>query len=114
ISAGCFLFMAGYPAAQQCLEISGAEEIRPALSYVNEHKQENDIILVYEGSANAFEYYRLQEGICIPSQVVTRPNIRQILEQLEQTGETQRLWILFSHVAFDHRLNERVFILERL
>jgi len=111
---GVLCFMPLVATTQQFLEPSGPEELKPALAYLRERKMKDDIILVYQGSSNAFDYYRSRFNIDNPTYIIGGANVDRVMNQLQEHQRPARVWVLFSHVGFDHRVDERIFILERL
>jgi len=108
------LLAPAYASAQQFLEHSGPEEIKPVLYYLEHHYQEGDAVFVYEGSSHAYSYYSKLYNFDAPPTVIGRKDFDAAWEEYFRDRQgTGRAWVIFTHVKFDARLNERLFILEK-
>jgi uncharacterized membrane protein len=94
------------------------EHIRPAMGYLQEMWQNEDVMYVSYGAVPAFKFYAPMYSL---SNVNYISNGRQdyndppkILQQLETLQGHQRVWVLISHVYEKDGFNEKDFILDYL
>lgn len=80
------------------------EEIKPVLSYIKKNKKSGDLIYIYYASRVAFRYYSERYGFNNNEYIVgvsSRYNPQNYINDLNKLPESERLWILFSHVHQD-------------
>lgn len=78
------------------------EESRPALEYIKKNKQKGDIIYVYYGARNAFEYYRLRFPELNKDYIYgieSRNDWTKYYSDIERLKGNKRVWFVFSHIA---------------
>ncbi len=111
----CLFFYPVLFSARQFLEPLGTEEIKPVLSYIQKHKEPNDVIVIHHGSRFAYQYYASRYGL--PGEAfsvlggkwtqdgyVLKDNFKSVLGK-------KRVWIIFTHVPFYKDKSERNSIL---
>jgi len=77
------------------------EEIRPVLRYVEQHRQEGDILYVYYGALPAFRYYCQRyerDERKFAAGVQSRTDWRKYYKDLEKLVGNERVWVIFSHI----------------
>ncbi len=76
------------------------EELRPAMVYLNEHLQPDDVVYVYYGAVPAYQVYQSEEehltiyGTWFRSQ----PLEDKLSEILNTTAGAKRFWMVMSHI----------------
>lgn len=76
------------------------EELRPVVRYLAQHRQADDAIYVYYGSAPAFEYYAARAGIPRSAYRVgscARDDWRRYLHEVDALRGRPRVWFVMSH-----------------
>ena len=74
--------------------------IRPAMEYLMENYLSGDVIYVYYWTVPAFEYYSLIYDFSGKNVVVGKqPEKEEIISELSQLNEHERIWIIFSHLS---------------
>jgi hypothetical protein len=104
-------------AANKFLAPPMGEHLRPALAYVQAHRQPDDSIYVYYGAEHAFRYYAPMYGFDSSNYVrgrYGRSNPQRYLEDVETLRGKGRVWLLFSHVHTGSEGDEEAFILRHL
>lgn len=92
------------------------EHIRPVMQYIQDNWKDEDVLWVYYGAGQAFQYYRniipikgtVYMGEC------NRAEPRAYLHQLDIVKGDARTWILFAHGSGRFRFNERGLITDYL
>jgi hypothetical protein len=86
-------------------------EIKPVLSYIQNHIQEGDSIYLGGNSHRQMAYYSPRYGLervdCVP-----KANVRDRIahqERLDSLRSKSRVWVLFSHVGIYDGINEESF-----
>lgn len=94
------------------------EELRPVLAHIVSSRQQNDRILLYYGSALAFEYYRPTLGLDAEKVTMLEgsrdswtPYFRALDEAVAGGGRT---WLIFSHVYTEAGANEEALLINYL
>jgi hypothetical protein len=93
------------------------EDIKPVMSYVQEHKLNNDLVYVYYGAMPAFDFYAPQYGFRQDDYVVgvtSRKRPTKYLKDLKNLVGRGRVWFVFSHNCSWCTVNEEVYYLENL
>jgi len=98
------LFMIAFPvlnAGYRLIRPRAPEELRPALQYVVSQSKDGDVVYVYYGAYNAFQYYRDRVGYEGDYIIGTesRDAWSGYYEELQTLKGNGRVWILFSHIA---------------
>jgi hypothetical protein len=93
------------------------EHIEPAMSYITQHRLDQDSIYVYYGAQPAFRYYAPhfdleEEDYTIG--VSSRQNPDRYKQDLDLLGGQGRVWFVFSHVYNWDAIDEEAFFLEHL
>jgi hypothetical protein len=77
------------------------EEIKPVIDFVNRHRHRDDILYVYYGAQNAFEYYKNRSGFADRNYILgvkSRDNLSRYFADVDKLRHSKRVWLLFSHV----------------
>lgn len=93
------------------------EDIKPVMSYVRNHKLNNDLIYVYYGAMPAFDYYAPQYGFGEDDYAVgvtSRKRPTKYFKDLKNLAGRDRVWFVFSHNCSWCAVNEEVYYLENL
>ena len=98
------LLLLAYPAANagyRLIRPRAPEELRPALQYVVDQYQDGDMLYVYYGAYNAFQYYQGRIGYTGDYIIGTesRHDWSVYYHELQGLQGSKRVWILFSHIA---------------
>lgn len=103
-------------AAQYLLSPRTREEIRPAIQYIQEHKQPHDALYVYQGAQSAFAYYTKMFDLEMSyvSGVDARGDWPVYINDIERLQSRKRIWFLFSHVRTVRGMDEEQFLLYHL
>ncbi len=77
------------------------EELRPALQHIVDQYQEGDMLYIYYGACNAFQYYHSRIGYTGDYIIGTesRDDWSGYYNELQGLQGKKRVWILFSHIA---------------
>ena len=92
------------------------EEIRPALQYIQKHKQPADAVYVYQGAEQAYVYYSKMfslDGGSI-ADVDARGDWHLYIDDIDKLRNKKRIWVLFSHVPTIKGIDEEQFLLYHL
>ncbi len=84
------------------------EEITPAITYLEQHRQPGDALYVYYGAEAAFLFYAARDSMSSASYTLGachRTNPGAYLAELRAMRGRSRVWLLFSHEL--PRLHER-------
>lgn len=103
------VFLAGY----HLIKPRAPEELRPVMEYIDKYYEQGDIIYVYYASLNAFRYYsnRFSYTHDYIIGIESRDNWTNYYRDLEKLNVNKRVWIIFSHIATWHGVNEeRLFV----
>jgi hypothetical protein len=78
------------------------------MNYLNEHHKQGDIIYVYYASLSPFQYYscRFDYTDDYIIGIESRENLSKYYEDLQKLEGNKRVWILFSHIAVSHGMDE--------
>ncbi len=93
------------------------EELVPVVRYLQEHRQEGDIVYVYYGAQFALRYYAPRLGVRgrdVVTGVAARTAWARYAEDLQQLRGRPRVWVIFSHVYARGGIDEERFILYHL
>jgi hypothetical protein len=77
------------------------EEIKPVIKYVENHRQDGDVLYLYYISLRPFQYYSARHLIGPMNEITgieSRQNWAAYRTDLDQLRGKKRAWILFSHV----------------
>ncbi len=75
------------------------EEIKPVLSYIQEHKQAGDLLYIYYPAQYAFRYYAERYGFHPDDYIIGSQHLENNYQQdLAKIQGHKRIWFLFSHV----------------
>jgi len=94
-----------------------AEEIKPVMGYVRDHRQDGDLLYLYYTSWPAFEYYSEKYGFKKSDYIIgvsSRDNWSNYAEDLDKLRGNRRVWILFSHVCTWEGVDEEKLFLYHL
>ena len=87
-------------AAQNLITPPLGEHIKPALAYIQENRQDGDIIYVYYGGRVAFDYYQDSFGLNsanVINGVMSRDDPKKYLEDIKKLRGHDRVWFVFTH-----------------
>jgi hypothetical protein len=92
------------------------EDIKPVLSFVQQHREKDDLIVVYDQAATTYEYYAPfydladAQTIMLDNYRKQPPKYRYAIDDLPKQ---QRIWIVFSNVLDTQGgVDVRTFILD--
>lgn len=99
-----------YSASYYLVRPRTKEEIKPALSYVKEHKQDRDVLYLYYASQYALKYYSESCGFEHDNYIVgtDSDNWKDYMSDLDELCGNKRVWLLFSHTYTEEK--ERFFL----
>jgi hypothetical protein len=103
-------------AAHYILHPRTREESRPAIQYIQQHRQPDDTLYVYQGAQQAFAYYSKMldiDGSAI-SGVDARGDWNLYAGDTSKLQGNKRVWLLFSHVRVTNGIDEEQFLLYQL
>ena len=99
--AGLVLVPWGLEATQQVMAPRTKEEFRDAIEYVQTAWQPEELLYVYHGSKDTFEFYQPHFRFQ-PAQVIlgsrSEEEPRGYLDDIEHLQAGQRLWVVYSHI----------------
>jgi hypothetical protein len=104
-------------AGQLIIRPYGHAEINRVLSYINEYKEEGDILYVYHGARKVFEYYARIYGLNKEDYILgekSKDELQAYTKDLNRLHHKPRAWFLFSHVLTKDGVNEEKFIINYL
>ncbi len=116
ILLGVLFFQPTISSSYHLIKPISKEEIKPIMSYMEEHYQNGDSIYLYYWSQFAFKYYSESYGFknekigifSMASSGWVNPDDRSSsIEELDKLRGKKRVWILFSHIYKD---DDKVFI----
>ena len=93
------------------------EHLKPALAYLETHRQPGDTIYVYYSAYPAFKYYAPMYALDDPGVILgssSRADPEGYLQDVAALAGKGRVWLLFSHVYSGSAGNEKTFMLEHL
>ena len=93
------------------------EDIKPVLSYIQNHRQDGDLIYVYYGAERAFKYYSARYGFPDGDYIVGTKldsDWKDCYDDLNRLRGHSRVWVLFSHVTTRLGANEETLFLQYL
>lgn len=93
------------------------EHIKPVVSYIAQHKLDEDSIYVYYGAEFLFRYYAPRYGFQEDDYsvgVASRQDPDQYAQELNELSGRGRTWFVFSHVYDWEMIDEEAFFLEQL
>ncbi len=95
-----FLYPVGN-ASYHLIRPRAPEEFRPAMEYLNDRYQVEDIVYVYYASANAFQYYTYRLGFTPEHRIgiESRANWSAYKNDLALLLGQKRVWVIMSHIA---------------
>ncbi len=92
------------------------EELRTVMEYTNKHYRDGDAIYLYYASLNAFQFYkdrfRFADDYIVG--IDARSDWTRYDRDLRQLIGEERVWIMFSHVATWHGVDEEKLFLSYL
>ena len=91
------------------MEPFGHDEVKPAMEYIQKHKQSNDLVYVYSASYPAFDYYADRYDFKAENYIKgksLRNAPEEFLHELKFESN-QRVWFIFTHVHATQKLNHR-------
>ena len=109
ILVGLIIIQPLYTAAYHLVKPRTFEEIKLPLIHFKKHQQPEDLLYVYWGASDSFQYYAEQYGIKKDNYIID--DGEPYLEQLNKLHGNKRVWILFSHI---HPSNQQNLILNLL
>jgi uncharacterized membrane protein len=90
------------------------EEIKPIITYVENHRQDGDVLYIYYSAIYPFQYYSTRHLIHPMDEITgveSRQNWASYRKDLDQLRGKKRAWILFSHIYRWEGVDEqRVFL----
>lgn len=93
------------------------EELAPVVRYLQDHRQEGDLVYVYYGAQFALRYYAPRLGVRgrdVVTGVAARTAWARYVEDLQQLRGRPRVWVLFSHVYARGGIDEERLFLHHL
>ena len=88
------------------------EEIKPVIKYVENHRNEGDVLYVYSAAEPAFRYYAPRFSLSNLNLIHGSSNNWEDYEKdLNQLRGHRRVWLLFSHSHTAAGLDEEMFFL---
>jgi len=93
------------------------EEIKPVIRYVENHRQDGDVLYLYYAALRPFQYYNARNLIAPMDEitgVASRQNWASYRKDLDQLRAKKRVWILFSHIYRGERVDEERLFLDYL
>lgn len=98
------VILAGY----RLIKPRAPEELYTVMNYLNEHHKQGDIIYVYYASLSPFQYYscRFDYADDYIIGIESRENPSRYYKDLQKLEGNKRIWILFSHIAVSHGMDE--------
>jgi uncharacterized membrane protein len=106
----------------QLLHPPAREDIRPVMSYIEEHWQPGDVAYVYHHLRAAFQYYALRY-VFNPNDYVLGKDEREhwenqeneaYVKDLDQLRGKRRIWFVFSYVRSIKGVNEEEYLVQNL
>jgi hypothetical protein len=83
------------------------EEIKPVMKYIENHRDEGDVLYVYLTAEPAFRYYAPRYSLSNVDLIPGSSNNWEDYEkELNQLRGYRRVWLLFSHIDTDAGVNE--------
>lgn len=106
------ILRAGYHAVKP----RAPEELRPVVEYVDANYREGDVLYIYYASFNAYQYYAYRFGYkhSYFVGVESRDNWQQYYYDLEKMKGNQRVWVVMSHIATWHGVDEEKLLVSYL
>lgn len=89
------------------------EEIKPLLSYLQNYRQQEDVLYVYCGASKAFKYYASTYGLDKTNYIIGKreDNLAGYTSQLDKLRACRRVWAIFTHVGQTDGINNEKFVL---
>lgn len=89
------------------------EEIKPLLSYLQDHRQQEDVLYVYCGASKAFKYYASIYGLDKTNYIIGKreDNLAGYTSQLDKLRACRRVWAIFTHVGQTNGISNEKFVL---
>jgi len=106
---GLILIQPLYTATYHFAKPRTYEEIKPLIIHFKKHQKPEDLLYVYWGSADSFQYYAKKYGVKKDNYILGAGG--PYLEELNKLHGNKRVWILFSHI---HPSNQKNLILNLL
>ncbi|MGH9168175.1 MAG: hypothetical protein ACRD02_10155 [Acidimicrobiia bacterium] len=104
-------------AADHLLDPRTVDEIRPVMSYLDQHRSPDQPVYVFWAAYNAYQYYAPRYGLD-PAEVILGSfpagELTTYLEDLRSLCGLDEVWLLFSHVATLEGVDEEAFFLAQL
>jgi hypothetical protein len=106
------ILRAGYHAVKP----RAPEELRPVVEYVDANYREGDVLYIYYASFNAYQYYAYRFGFkhSYFVGVESRDNWQQYYHDLEKMKGNQKVWVVMSHIATWHGVDEEKLLVSYL
>jgi hypothetical protein len=103
-------------AAYHVVKPRAPEELRPVLEYVDENYQNGDVLYVYYASFNAYQYYVYRQGYehDYVVGIESRDDWKQYYHDLSMQKGNPRVWIIMSHIAMWHGVDEEKLVVSYL
>ncbi|HBF34015.1 TPA: hypothetical protein DDW35_05580 [Candidatus Sumerlaeota bacterium] len=89
------------------------EETRPMMQYMKQNLRPGDTVYVYYKTETAFKYYAHLLPFSFPNVIIGkcgRENSSVYYYDLQQLRGKERVWILFSHIYYQHGDEEKLFL----
>ena len=112
---GLLFFLPLSSATYHLIKPRTMEEIRPVISYVKQHERNGDVIYLYYGAVEPFQYYA--EWYDFRNYMVgiaSRENWANYVKDLDKLRGLNRVWVLFSHNYSGKGVDEEKFFLYQL
>jgi hypothetical protein len=93
------------------------EEIKPVIRYVENHRQDGDVLYLYYAALRPFQYYSARHLIAPMDEITgveSRQNWASYRKDLDQLRGKKRAWILFSHIYRGAGVDEERLFLDYL
>jgi hypothetical protein len=104
-------------AGHQLVSPPEREELAPVVRYLQDHRQEGDVVYVYYGAQFALRYYAPRLGVRgrdVVTGVAARTAWARYVEDLQQLRGRPRVWVLFAHVYARGGVDEERLLLHHL
>jgi len=94
------------------------EETRPYLDMLRHNYRNGDLVYIYYGAIPAFKYYAPRYNLSNINYVFgvsSRDNFDGYKKDIEMLKNSERVWVLFSHIYLDSKLGtDKDYILEQM
>lgn len=102
---GLLFLHPSYLASYHLVRPRTKQEVKPVIAYLEEHRQDGDVLYLYHASQYAFKYYAERYGFDDDDYIVGLESYGSDWEDdigdLDRLRGQGRVWILFSHIDQD-------------